>query len=532
MQWASFGLLLVLCAAGCRALDPAYCDENHRCTDPALPACHPTGHYCIQPPDGGVLCKGDEDCSDPARPRCDQPTALCVPCQAEMNAAVCAHFRKPERPHCVAAGPGKATSCVECLADADCRDPARPICQADTHACQSCQEHIECGPDSVCSDGTRCKNSWVCIHPGDAVKDDGGVSLGGRCALNGPGGRVVYVGGLPEAGTCKDPGNPGFLPSLPKCTLEDALKEALASRRDYVRLLGVPPPLPATMAINNTNGRRLIFVGAPNKTMMRPAQVNGMDTLITVSGGARVTLDTLILRELTINKIAVSCTDSALTMRGCKLQGATTAPEMVPHPGLRISDCDTVLDRNYVGASNGQRGHGSGITIIDSVGHSYRIENNIIAGNLGPALDLSSAISANLQFGFNTVTQNGDPKASFGGILCPAAGPLKSLYASIIFRNSTYMAGGSQFLLSRCDFDNTVTGKDEPQKPGMINKDPALDSNLHFDMSDAARKKANQDCCIDKVPPMPGLPDHDIDNGRRPQPKNGRWDIGAYELPQ
>jgi hypothetical protein len=79
---------------------------------------------------------------------------------------------KPSSPTC-----GPTGSCVECVASADCTlDPARPICNTNTHVCRACTADVECaarGPNDpgICLDnkGGRCATEAEVIVVADAA---------------------------------------------------------------------------------------------------------------------------------------------------------------------------------------------------------------------------------------------------------------------------------------------------------------------------------------------------------------------------
>jgi len=95
-----------------------------------------------QPP---IACEDSSECSDASAPICDDGSGECRGCE---NADECGADH-PETPFC------DGGECVECLAPADCADPALSIC--DGGACRGCEEHSECEslvclPDGVCED--------------------------------------------------------------------------------------------------------------------------------------------------------------------------------------------------------------------------------------------------------------------------------------------------------------------------------------------------------------------------------------------
>lgn len=88
-----------------------------------------------------VQCLANADCFDPA-PKCDPATHDCVECLFHS--------------HC---GAGKCSpdhECVDCLGDADCLDAAAARCNTVTNTCEPCESNVDCahfeGYD-ICDDG-------------------------------------------------------------------------------------------------------------------------------------------------------------------------------------------------------------------------------------------------------------------------------------------------------------------------------------------------------------------------------------------
>ncbi|MFO0606815.1 MAG: hypothetical protein U0324_26825 [Polyangiales bacterium] len=107
-----------------RAAGVCLCNVDRDC-GAATPVCDRASRTC-------VACASDAQCAalDPARPACSNAGASagrCVPCTSSM------HCRAPT-PLCDV----PSNTCVACLANRDCADPARPACDATSHACRPC----------------------------------------------------------------------------------------------------------------------------------------------------------------------------------------------------------------------------------------------------------------------------------------------------------------------------------------------------------------------------------------------------------
>jgi hypothetical protein len=378
----------------------------------------------------------------------------------------------------------------------------------------------------------------VCIGAGDLTPD-----RAGQCAQNGSGaaGRVIYVN--PDNPKCDK--SQGFLFSTPVCTLDQAVDQAvLMGGRRFIRIAGTLDPLQKYNVLSD--GQPYSFIGAPMGTSMTQATVRGRGLLFGITGGGSLTLDQLILQQINPDNMVVECSGTlgvktpTLNMRNTIVLGSTPPnTAMVSSSAVYISNCNTVLEGNVIGVrtvanlSDGTGAHGKALYLSDSSAGGNEttilIENNIIAGNAGLAMDLASNNQATSKFvmRFNTIISNGRGSPNSFAIFCPSPGLSKIQFThSIVTQNSTQ--NGSQFdRYTGCNAKDIVVGNTEMGNADLIALPFSPDPT--FRMQNNAM---NQACCIDKVTPTGSetLPTIDIDGHSRPQ--NGKWDIGASELLQ
>lgn len=526
-----FFALLAAMSPSCVVSDPEYCAISANCpmvdgeNGPVQLVCNTFRHVCVS-----GSCFADSDCTDFAAPHCDRDSATCTSCRADdAGDTSCAHF--VERPRCVTKKDDAGTICAACQKSADCPFTA-PIC--DNYQCRKCSAHTECEGPLVCDDNSPCTDSLVCIKDGD-LSDD----RAGRCAQNGgeENGRVIYVN---NQSACSDT-NPGNLPAMPACTLDAGLTLATVQKRRFIRVVGKD-----LKKLNLTVSSGVYsFIGAPTRDFAETATIEGLGVLFTVKDTGALTLDQLHLVQDLPNNSLVLCLGIGsvlpkLTLRNSILSGATPpSSTMVGAGALSIGNCNTILDGNIIGVSTMDAlsdplatAHGAALVIVDTAnlrGSSYLIENNIIAGNAGVAINLSgvSSDSAKFVMRFNTLTGNGRAVPGTGSVLCPVSSSTMEFSHSIVFNNSTF-AGGSQFLFPQsCGLKNLIVGKNETGTDPLFNKTPDLDAMFRLRSS-----AANTDCCIDKAAPATGesFPRRDVD--QRPRPQGTKWDIGASELAQ
>lgn len=258
---------LALWAGGCSGSNPAYCDQNTPCQDRSRPYCHLNQHRCSEVP-VGPPCETEADCTNadapvcfrgacvgcasghdcPASaPVCDDASLTCQACTAEGETLQCQLF--DGAPFCLAGG------CSECRSAADC--PAyRPVCDADLLACRPCAAGADC-ESGVCQMATG-----TCVDAAAVL--------------------YVAVDGSDSADCARD---------APCATLERAIARA-TSERDWIHV--APGFYPRAITID----RDVNIAGEPING--EPAQIasDAMDQpVIAVTGGAQVTLESLVIRD-------------------------------------------------------------------------------------------------------------------------------------------------------------------------------------------------------------------------------------------
>ena len=122
----------------------------------------PTARTCTQTCSG--TCETDGTCT-PAAPTCTGDLVL----NSDETACICPTGKKLKT--------GTTDTCVECNANTDCTDTAKPVC--DTSGV--CEENPEGKP---CDDNRQCKDGYFCNYGCGTVRRVGGLCSpsGGKCA--------------------------------------------------------------------------------------------------------------------------------------------------------------------------------------------------------------------------------------------------------------------------------------------------------------------------------------------------------------
>ena len=537
----------------CISPDPEYCETRATCPYADTPMgpmqlfCHSTRHVCLLTGEG--VCVKDEDCPV-ARPHCNVDTNACLPCTVgDASDTSCARFL--DRPLCGVASDGSGTTlCLACRNNLDCPS-ATPIC--DNQQCRKCAEHSDCEGELNCDDGNKCTDSMVCIGDGEVTPE-----RAGSCAKNGPSGRVVYVNNLDAI--C--PATPSVIPlptpygdqfATPQCNLDQGLAVAKQGRQ-FIRVVGKD----LSAGLNLADGATYSVIGAARKSATNPdlatmATFSLRGSAFMLSGTGALTLDQLDITERNTDPtVVIDCSGSTtsavprLTLRRSILRGSvppTALPNTLVKAAVRLNNCTTLLDRNVIGVSKVAElttasAHAQGISIVDShrddAATSYLIQNNLIAGNIGAAMNLMGTTGATPHFviRFNSLIGNGrNTPTTSGAVLCDALASTQEFSHSLVVLNSLSAApNNSQFLSpSSCGVKDVVVGTTEGsplQLPEFIHTAAPVAYDAQFRLLPTSLP------CIDQVTAGSGeiLPATDIDGRKRPQ--GAKWDIGAAELKQ
>ncbi len=469
MTPARFALLCTL-ALGCTKANPQYCDATVGC---------PTGMAC------------------------DLVRRTCVDANADLTMPMVDASMPPDL--------------AGCMTSTDCIEAAKPICDDMTKTCRPCSSattdagdvgDVECSSKDptrhYCNMGkcVQCQSSADCSNPTPACDATGTCA---KCTDHAQCPSLV----CDSDGTCHDQSDvfyvdnngscsmkPSGAMNDPFCVIQDAVNK---NTTKVIRVVGSSKVYPPVV-FNNQSGT---LVG-PGRDVMPPAKISGMAAAVAVMGtNEKVSVDGFDLTTVG-NADAIFClgTNLDLTVQRSLIHGAQKH-------GVSSTSCRITLDQDRITANalGGVLASASIYTILNCM----IVEN----GAFGPAVDLST--SAGGTFRHNTVAQNTNG-ANVGGIDC--GGTMRDIENSIIWKNS--QSAGSQ-LNGSCNL--IYVDIDEPPLAMGTNRNLTPDFTADYHLMNDANNMA---CCIDQVPASPV--DHDFDGTPRPQPANGKFDIGAHEV--
>ncbi len=372
-------------------------------------------------PDAAIVaCTNSSQCSD-TTPICSPAEGTCQACSTGDECAA----RGSETPFCAADG-----RCGACGVDADCADPASPVCDAQTLTCRGCEAHGECA-STVCDIAAS-----ACVDPIQIVYVVADGSYAAECGTQ----------------------------ELPCASLYDAVAQVTFDR-SYLRLTGTF----SSRLTLSANRFRVIGEGATlDLTPLNDDPIAG----ITVNMGAQVVIDGLRVTNLSVAG-GISCESSELTLRRVTVDSNEGV-------GVDASNCPLIIEESRI-TGNSRRGveaSGGGNLVIERslIADNYTgginsfdvpallIRNNLILrnSNLGEyngALRLNSN-GPNSFISYNTIVGNRVNENYIGIIACGGA----VLSSNIIWGNE-FPGDNDQTIVLGCDevrdnlSDSTLQGK-------------------------------------------------------------------------
>ncbi len=345
-------------------------------------------------------CADSTQCLDSTNPECKTDDGSCNPCQEGNTGNALCVTRNPDEPYCIGG------ACVECIVDVDnsidpddCKDPTKPICQANT--CRGCKEDSECPEEGdlagICNRGR------------------------GECVLKS---QIVYVDDdstiANEADAC------GSAPATNAACLTIARALAIVSS-DAAKTTIVVADGNYDEKILTVDSNVLIVGESKIGTVIEPNSDNKNTPGLQATGAIALVLDTITVAN------AVGAGAEEVDADGIQCSGDATLAlfdvtiDNNKDNGLEATNCDVRLNNSTV---SGNTGLG-----LDINGGSLSLLNSTVSGNTGLGLDinggslslLNSTVSGNTGGGIsisdsdftiqNTfILGNGSVSAPFGGV--------------------------------------------------------------------------------------------------------------------
>lgn len=333
---------LALLAAACFERiykDRRYCDTSADCTDPSFGSFCDRGVCQKSPPDGfdfdgdlpATPCAASTECPIPSRPICDPQDGVCRGCAPATTGPSAECAAHPGRPICAASG-----ACVECLTRRDCLT-ARKACDTATGTCVACTANEACA-SGLCESG-------VCADPKDLVYVD---AKGPGC----PGGGT---------GTFDDP----------FCTLQAGLLDEAAKGGVVIVFSGTYREnvvVQPTAAFNV----RVVGVGQP---VLAPSAPGPAFQVSYMAQPVNLTLDGLVVEQASGNAgHGIHCDGSTSNPSRTKVRILRSTVRDNAQIGIKSSGCDLTVDQAIIGPDNKQ----GGIAIVDS---DFTVMNAVVQGN-------------------------------------------------------------------------------------------------------------------------------------------------------
>lgn len=449
----------------------------------------------VPPPDMMIACSVSSQCAVPSEPICDGATKLCRACQVVDGgvASECA-AKDASRPLCSPAG-----NCAECLTNSDCLAQQK-TCDTAAGSCVPCSKNADCA-SGICGAGGACADPKTLVY----VKKDG----------------VSCPGGTGQ-GTLEDP----------YCTVQTGLDQgALQGKKvvifsgTYTENINIKP----TTAAYTVNA---IGIGQPT---ISPSVAGPALSLSNMGQPINLSLDGITLQNA-MGDSGINCTSTAsatnmtrvtilrstlrnnakygIASQDCEVNMDQTTIAMNQVGGMSLTDSDVNI-KNMLVVQNGTAASGStygGINIATPNKGAATIVNSTVVDNVASGgVSLASGISCvGTTSVLNTVIQGNS--GTTNEINASACKPQNSAFVGA----AAPMTGSNNVELTACAtnsiFVDPAKGNFTPVAGGVCSIVDKGAPSATFGVT------------------MVTAPDHDLNGRSRPQPANGMFDIGAYEL--
>jgi hypothetical protein len=468
-------------------------------------------------------------CANPV-PICDNASATCHACTTSSECA----SQRAGMPACVSG------QCLQCATNADCV-AARMTCNVNDNMCEPCSVNADC-TSKLCESGS-------CVDPTTVIFVD----------LNGP--------------SCPTGAGSGTLAD-PFCKVQAGMdagakggRRVLVATGTYSENLTAQPnggPYVATLlgfgsAVLSPNVAGPVVRVLSDSTNMVELSMDGF----TIQNAHTSDADGVecvgvpgspLLTKVTITNGTFQNNSSAdVSAQSCVVAVSKCAFNCSGEQGVLLTDSIGTLSFNTIkGASNGitstissTSGSGNlvadGNVVLGSTGEgmfvytAFTITNNIVADTVHTGVHLLYFPGT---FSFNTIVNNGTiGNTEPWGILCDGSNTLpQTIDSSIVWGNGygSQTSGGTTMMTQfdgLCTLTNVVTGTDNyanaiKKTPVFVASGSSTPHDYHLKLNDPANVGASG-CCVDKIAPAAGLPNHDVDNDTRPL--GAGLDIGADE---
>jgi hypothetical protein len=301
-----------------------------------------------------VECSADADCKDPTKSFC--VANACGGCQA-AQATSCA-TRSATKPVCSTSGT-LSGQCVACQVDADCTVPAAPICTA-SNTCTACTTDSQC----VAKLGT---NPGVCMAHQD-----------GRCATDA---ETIYVANLTG---CAATGTTGGTSSQPLCALQTAVSLMGTNASKHLVVLRS-----ATDVVSATSATQVSIVGQGGAIIQTGVGNAG----ITLSGTGNLYARDLSVVGSSNSNIGISA-GAGTTLRLERVKVLGNGGGGILLGGAAFDFDDVLVSGNGTGIDGSTTWSGIYVKALPNAGSVTKLNFVSVVNNGSPGLDCTFAVPA------------------------------------------------------------------------------------------------------------------------------------------
>ena len=464
----------------------ACCTTPDQCTSFGIDQLRPCSDGRVCTDNGACIasqCDVNADCTDPASP-------VCVAHQCVAKCSTDTDCTDSAAPKCDADG-----VCVACIDDAQCTTATAPICDGSAHSCRGCAEDTEC-PSGVC------------------------LEFSGVCATVE---QILYLSPNGASNSTCDVAHPCL-------TFADVIT-LLSPQRDVVRLLGGQV---------GTGSNTVNLIDLPLFIDGNGTEVIGANPAFLISGGATVVIEGVAVTGTTVNPFVLAHVTGGhldvfdLTANGggvdaaggdvevsrSTLKGAST---LTAESGT-LKVLTSTFDNAFVKATGGtvtvarNTFHESSDGSVTASGASVVIENNVIvdSSQFADSMNVLGALAGST-VRFNTFVNTSGVTDSAQPLHCDGATTVTS---NIFAWNTTATPG---CLTTHTLFDTHTSQLGEGNQSADVSTFFVDFAGADFHLQSGSPALAHGD-------PNAGV-NSDFDDNARPNPAGTPPDVGAYEAP-
>jgi hypothetical protein len=447
-------------------------------------------------PDGfiPITCQQSSQCVLPWEPICDTSTQMCRQCQPSGGVSSECMAKDASRRLCTTAG-----SCAQCLTNLDCLADQK-TCDTAAGSCVGCMQNGDCA-SGICGAGGVCADPKMIIY----VNNDGP-----SCAVGS------------GQGTLEDP----------YCTVQRGLDQGASQGKRVVIFAGAHA-YTENVSIKPTAAYTVNAIGI-GQPVLAPSAAGPAILLSTLGQAINLSLDGLTIQNAA-GESGIRCDGTSTSLSLTHVTVLRSTLRNNAKYGLAATNCQANLDQVRV-----ELNQTGGLLLSDSdvvATNLLVVQNGVGAGTTYGGINILNPNGGTVAIVNSTVVKNVESAGASlaSGIACSA---VTSVLNCVVQGNT---GAATEINATLCKPDHSAfVGAAAPNTGNMNVELVACTDNLIFQNPGAGNYvpiSGGSCTLVDKGASAATFgtttvtaPNHDFDGRSRPQPSNGMFDIGAYEL--